>query len=113
MKFRVSSTALSTRLSTLSKVINSKNTMQIFDCFLFEIADGKLNITASDSENSMTSSIVLDECDGDGKFAVVASTILNAVRELPEQPLAFDVAMETFSIQVVYQNGMFNHRTKR
>ena len=108
MKFRVSSTALSTRLSTLSKVINSKNTMQIFDCFLFEIADGKLNITASDSENSMTSSIVLDECDGDGKFAVVASTILNAVRELPEQPLAFDVAMETFSIQVVYQNGMFN-----
>ena len=35
MRFSLSSTALSSSLSSLSRVINSKNTMQILDCFLF------------------------------------------------------------------------------
>ena len=35
MKFVVSSTALLNRLQTASRVINSKNSLPILDCFLF------------------------------------------------------------------------------
>ena len=38
MKFIVSSTALSSHLQAISRVINSKNALPILDCFLFELA---------------------------------------------------------------------------
>ena len=50
MKFIVSSSALFNRLQTIGRVINSKNTLPILDCFLFEIQDNILTITASDSD---------------------------------------------------------------
>jgi len=59
-------------------VINSKNTMQILDCFLFEIKDGQLVVTASDGENVMTAQIPLDETDGEGSFAITSRIILDA-----------------------------------
>ena len=37
MKFIVSSTALSSHLQAISRVINSKNALPILDCFLFEL----------------------------------------------------------------------------
>ena len=39
MKFIVSSTALSSHLQAISRVINSKNALPILDCFLFELED--------------------------------------------------------------------------
>ena len=108
MRFTLSSSALNSRLQTLSKVINSKNSLQILDSFLFDIQDKQLNITASDSENVMRTSVQLDECDGESKFAVPNRTILDAVKELPEQPLTFDVDTNNFTIQIQYQNGVYN-----
>lgn len=108
MRLTISSTALASRLSALSKVFNSKNSMPILDCYLFEVSGGMLTITASDSENVMTTSIQLDAADGDGTFAVNNRTILDAVRELPEQPLTLDVEMGTYAIKVIYMNGMYN-----
>ena len=49
MKFIVSSTALSSHLQAISRVINSKNALPILDCFLFELQDGTLSATVSDS----------------------------------------------------------------
>ncbi len=108
MRFTLSSSALNSRLQTLSKVINSKNSLPILDSFLFDIQDKQLNITASDSENVMRTSLQLDECDGESKFAVPSRTILDAVKELPEQPLTFEVDMNNFTIQIQYQNGVYN-----
>ena len=108
MRLTISSTALAARLSALSKVFNSKNSMPILDCYLFEVAGGTLTITASDSENVMTTQLQLDEADGDGTFAVNNRTILDAVKELPEQPLTLDVDMSSYAIKVVYMNGIYN-----
>lgn len=108
MRFTLSSTALNSRLSTLSKVINSKNALPILDCFLFEVANNTMTITASDSENVMKTTINLDDCDGEGKFAVNNRTILDAVKELPEQPLTIDVDTASMAIKVIYQNGLYN-----
>ena len=108
MRFTLSSTTLSSRLSTLSKVITNKNAIAILESFLFEVRDGQLTITASDSENVMKSTCALDETDGNGSFAVSSQTILDAVRELPEQPLTFDVDTDQLVVKVYYQNGMYN-----
>lgn len=57
MKFIVSSTALSSHLQAVSRVINSKNALPILDCFLFDLQDGTLSVTASDSETTMVTSL--------------------------------------------------------
>ena len=108
MRFTLSSTALSSCLNTLSRVINSKNSLPILDCFLFQVSDGLLSITASDSENIMQSTLKLDSAEGDGDFAIPSRTILDAVKELPEQPLNFDIDMDTFNIKVTYLNGLYS-----
>lgn len=108
MQFTISSTTLNNRLQTLSKVINSKNTLQILDSFLFEITDGELHITASDSENVLQSHLALDAHEGEGTFAVNSQTILNALRELPEQPLQFNINTNMATISIAYQGGEYN-----
>lgn len=108
MRLTVSSTALASRLSALSKVFNSKNSMPILDCYLFEVNGNTLTITASDSENVMTTQLNLDEVDGNGTFAVNNRTILDAVKELPEQPLTLDIEMSSYAIKIVYMNGIYN-----
>lgn len=108
MRLTISSTTLASRLSALSKVFSSKNSLPILDCYLFEVNGNLLTITASDSENIMTTNIQLEEMNDNGVFAVNNQTILDAVKELPEQPLTLDVDMSTFAIKVIYQNGVYN-----
>lgn len=108
MRFTLSSTALNSRLQTLAKVINSKNSLAILESFLFQVHDGKITITASDSENRMTMELPLDESDTDGEFAIPNRTVLDAVKELPEQPLTFEVNPDTYEVAIEYQNGRYN-----
>ena len=108
MRFIVSSTALSSHLQAISRVINSKNALPILDCFLFELKDGTLSVTVSDSETTMVTSVEVNESDADGRFAVAAKTILDALKEIPEQPLSFEVNTDSLEITVQYQNGKYS-----
>ncbi len=108
MRFIISSSTLSNRLLTLVKVINSKNSLPILNSFLFEVHDNQLNVTASDSENVMRSALQLDTCEGEGNFAVNSHTIIDAVKELPEQPLTIDVNYDEWKMYITYQNGSYN-----
>ncbi len=49
MKFVVSSTDLLNHLQAISRVINSKNTLPILDCFLLDLKNSTLTLTAADS----------------------------------------------------------------
>lgn len=110
MRFTVSSSALSSKLNMLAKVIGSKNSLPILDSFLFQVANGEMSITASDSDNVIKSTLALTDHDGEGEFCVPNRVILDALKELPEQPLHFDVdaAGEAVAIKIVYQNGLYN-----
>lgn len=110
MRFTVPSSALSSKLNMLAKVIGSKNSLPILDCFLFQVANGEMSITASDSDNVIKSTLALTDHDGEGEFCVPNRVILDALKELPEQPLHFDVdaAGEAVAIKIVYQNGLYN-----
>ncbi len=107
MRFTVSSTALNSRLQTLSKVINSKNSMPILESFLLQVVQNDLIIVASDGENTMQSTLQLENSDSDGSFAVPSHTLLDAMKELPEQPLSFMVNLDTYEVVVGYQNGQY------
>lgn len=108
MKFNISSTALSSRLQAISRVINSKNTLPILDCFLFELNDNTLSITASDNETTMVTTVEVSENSENGSFAIASKTILDAIKEIPEQPLSFDINMQSLEITIQYQNGKCN-----
>lgn len=108
MKFTISSALLSSRLQTLGRVIVAKNTLNILDCFLFEINGQTLTITASDNENRLAAQIPLTESDSNIRFAAKAKTVQDAIKEIPEQPLDFYVNEQTFEIVVEYCNGNYN-----
>ena len=108
MKLVISSTALFSHLQAISRVINSKNTLPILDCFLFELTDGVLSLTASDNETTMATSLEVTESDGNCRFAINAKTILDALKEIPEQPLTFAFNPDTLELLVQYMNGRYS-----
>lgn len=108
MKFIVSSTALLSHLQTISRVINSKNSMAILDNFLFRLEGNKLAMTASDQETTMTTSVEVIEAEGEGLFAVNAKILLDPLKELPDQPLTFEIDDNNLEIFLYFQNGKYN-----
>lgn len=107
MKFVVSSTELLSHLAALSRVISSKSTMPILDNFLFQIAESKLTITASDLETTLITSLELDNIDGEGAIAVPAKLFIDTLKEFPEQPLTFQID-ENFNIEIFSDNGKYS-----
>ena len=108
MRFTLSSTALSSKLTALSRVINSKNALPILGDFVFEISDNTLKLTASDSENVMKTQMQLIESDGSCRFAIGNHDLLEAVKGFSEQPITFDVNQEQNIVKISYQNGLFS-----
>ena len=108
MKFVVSSTSLSSHLQVVSRVIASKNTIPVLDCFLFELQGNLLKITAADSETRMITSVEVNEVEGEGVFAIPAKNLLESLKELPEQPITFEIDDSTLGMFIYYQNGKYN-----
>lgn len=107
MRFTLSSSALAGKLSVLARVINSKNSLPILSDYVFDIAQGKLNLTASDGENTMTTTMELAEADSDGRFAIGSRDLLEAVKGFAEQPISFDINFDGSLATISYQNGHF------
>ena len=108
MRFTLSSTALSSKLTALSRVINSKNALPILGDFVFEIKDNVLYLMASDSENVMKTQLELTESDDYCRFAIGNHDLLEAVKGFSEQPITFDVDQQQSIVKISYQNGLFS-----
>ncbi len=107
MDFVISSTELLNHLQAIGGVINPKNTLPMLDNFLFQLNDGKLLITASDLETTFNTTIVLENVNGDGNIAIKSSWLLELLKEFPEQPLTFNIDLETFSVKILSENGEY------
>lgn len=109
MIFKVSSSALNSRLASASKVLASKNSMPILDCFLIDIAeDGQMTITASDSEKCYISYLPTLEHEGPIRFCVLARTLMESLKEIPEQPLTIDINCNTYELCCKHSSGQFS-----
>lgn len=108
MRFNIQSKTLFARLSAVSKVVSSKNTISILDNFLFALDEGKLVVTGSDQENTLTTTMPVSDAEGSGKFAVNVKYLLEALKELPDQSLTFEINDNNYEINIHYQNGNYN-----
>ena len=107
MKFVVSSIDLLSHLQTVSRVISPKNTLPILDNFLFNLEGKKLEITASDLETTMITSMQLQNTSDSGMISVPARLLIDTLKEFPEQPLTFDINTDTLAIVITTENGQF------
>ena len=107
MNFKVSSTALYSHMTAASKVMASKNSMAILDCFLFDVKDNTVTITASDSEKYFITQVPLFEQSENARFCIPAKTIMDSIKELAEQPLTIEFSPETLSIKGYHNSGTF------
>src|SRR5690554_7008568 len=108
MKFIVSSATLLNHLQAISRVINTKNTLPILDCFLLEVKDSMLTLTAADNETRLTTAVEVSSVEGEGNLAINARNLLDPLRELHDQPLTFDINDETLEVFIYYHNGKYN-----
>ena len=107
MKFVVSSIDLLNHLQSVSRVISPKNTLPILDNFLFNLDGKSLEITASDLETTMTTSMQLQNTSDSGIISIPARLLIDTLKEFPEQPLTFDINQETLAIVITTENGQF------
>jgi DNA polymerase-3 subunit beta len=108
MKFVVSSSLLLSQLQTVGRVIASKNAIPVLECFLFELDGNRLVITGSDSETRMVTSIEVTDVAGKGIFAIPSRNLLDSLKELPEQPVSFEINDANLEVVIHYENGRYN-----
>ncbi len=107
MKFVVSSIELLSHLQAVSRVISSKNTLPILDNILFSLEKNKLELTASDLESTLVTSMSMENTTDSGVIALPAKLLLDTLKEFPDQPLSFDVNPDTLSVVISSENGQF------
>ena len=105
MKFQISSSVLLSALSQVSRTIESKPALAILNCVLFSLGEGKLALTASDGEITMQTASDVVDSDGIGCFAVNAVQMINALREIAEQPITIEVNPANYALTLYYTNG--------
>jgi DNA polymerase-3 subunit beta len=108
MKFVVSGNLLLSHLQTVGRVIASKNSIPVLDCFLFELRETQLVITAADSETRMITTVEVSDVENAGVFAIPSKNLIDALKELPEQPVSFEINEDTLEMIIYYENGKYN-----
>lgn len=109
MKFTVSSTAMTSKLAAMAKVMNGKSVLPILSSFLLEVKeDAPLEVTASDLECTWHGSLPVTGQEGTGKVCITASTLLDAVKNLPGQEITFIIGDEDRNVTIQYANGHFD-----
>ena len=108
MKFEVLSSDLMSHLNAVSRVLVGKNAMPILDNFLFVIKEDKLTITASDGDTTMITSVPVTNVESSGAFVVPAKTLIEPLKEMPQQQLTIEVDNGNYEVIVSYVNGKYN-----
>ena len=89
MKFVTSSSELLKGLMSVSKAIPAKTNEAILENYLFVLGNNSLEVTASDKEITMKTSIAVETsgAEDEGRIAVPARQLNDLLKELPDQPL--------------------------
>ena len=49
-----------------------------------------------------------DNVDGEGKIAIEAKRLTDILKEFPEQPLIFEINLETLGVDILSENGKYS-----
>ena len=106
MRFIVSTSTLLKQLQSVSGALSNSTVLPILENFLFEIKDGNLTISATDLQTSMTTSLTV-EAKENGRIAIPSRILLDTLKSLPEQPIAFSIDDATFAIEINAGDGKY------
>ncbi len=106
MKFVVSSSSLLKQITSINGVITTNPVVPILENFLFEVADSKLTVSASDLQTSMITELPV-ESKQKGSICIPAKILMDTLKNLPEQPVTFTIDPDTYSIEISSDNGRY------
>ena len=86
MNFTISKSEFYNSLFKIIGVIPQKTTISILSCILLDLKDNLLNMTGTDLEISVSTSLPVEGSE-DGSVAIPAKLLSEIVRELPDVPL--------------------------
>lgn len=106
MRFIVSNSVLLKQLQAVNGASSSSTVLPILENFLFEIKDNVLTISATDLQTSMVTFLQVESKE-EGRIAVPAKILLDTLKTLPDQPIAFTVDQETSAIEISAGDGKY------
>jgi DNA polymerase-3 subunit beta len=115
IEITVSKGELLSKLKAVSKVINPSNkVIPAHANFLFEIKE-EFDVTGADQSGNITATVdcMFSEPEEKMSFCVDSKTMLDGLRELPEQPinLVFEKNGSVYSTSVLHQSGKYKIQT--
>ena len=108
MKFSLPKSKLSGYLQYIMQVVPTKSTLPILSNILVEALDGKIKISATDLDISITTSI---DCNVSKKGAasLPAKILFDIIKELPESEITFEVGATRAEMKI--PNGSYKIAT--
>ncbi|GGE11565.1 DNA polymerase III subunit beta [Sphingobacterium cellulitidis] len=106
MRFIVSTSILLKQLQAISGASSSSTVLPILENFLFEIKDNLLTISATDLQTSMVTTLQI-EAKEEGRVAMPSKILIETLKTLPDQPVAFSVDTKTLAIEISAGDGKY------
>lgn len=106
MEFKVSSGELLKHLNMAAGAIHTNPVLAITEDFLVDIRKGKMTITATNLETSISTRLPVESKDN-GAVAIPARILLETLKALPNQTVTFSADIEQRSLVLTTETGMY------
>src|SRR5574344_3044096 len=109
MEFKIQSEELQQPLQSIYGIISNNNAVPILSNFLLELRDGVLSITASDSETSVTTKVLLPDTDITNavKIAIPAKILYDIVKSIKQSELRFVINADNCEVEIFSGEGKY------
>lgn len=107
MRFIVTSTALLKNLQQISGVISTNTVLSVLEDFLFELKGNTLTLTATDLETMVRVQMDVNDAQGEGRICIPSKILTEYLKNLPEQPITFNVNDKDLSIEMSSDVGKY------
>jgi DNA polymerase-3 subunit beta len=107
MRFIVSSTVLLKNLQQISGVISANTVLSVLEDFLFELRGNTLTLTATDLETMMRVQMEVNDAQGGGRICIPSKILTDYLKNLPEQPITFNINEQDLSIEMSSDVGKY------
>lgn len=104
---------MSDALTMVVKVVTSKAVLPILNDVIFKVKKDKLQLTAADGENQLTTCINITDAEGEGEFAINAKDLIEAMKNMPDMPLTFYKEDDNCIVKIDYFCGVFSLPTEK
>ena len=106
MKFLVNTKVLHDQLSLTEAVIPKSPMIPVLENFLFEITDGKLQVTVSDLQITCITSVSI-EAKESGKMAIPAHIFMQTLQNLPEEIITISFDEKSYNVDIQSAKGRY------